>query len=66
MTLFGKEEKKVEYLELVYDLIFVYIVGRNNALMHNFENGFTTLDSFSAYVFGVFAMLYYRGKRMEA
>ena len=27
MTLFGKEEKKVEYLELVYDLIFVYIVS---------------------------------------
>ena len=23
------EEKKVEYVELVYDLIFVYIIGRN-------------------------------------
>lgn len=57
MTLFGKEEKKVEYLELVYDLIFVYIVGRNNALMHNFENGFTTLDSFSAYVFCTLAII---------
>lgn len=22
-----REEKKVEYLELVYDLIFVYIIG---------------------------------------
>lgn len=57
MTLFGKEEKKVEYLELVYDLIFVYIVGRNNALMHNFENGFTTLGSFSAYVFCTLAII---------
>ncbi|MDO4882411.1 MAG: low temperature requirement protein A [Oscillospiraceae bacterium] len=57
MTLFGKEEKKVEYLELVYDLIFVYIVGRNNALMHNFENGFTTLGSFAAYVFCTLAII---------
>ncbi|MBQ5930407.1 MAG: low temperature requirement protein A, partial [Clostridia bacterium] len=43
--------------ELVYDLIFVYIVGRNNALMHNFENGFTTLGSFSAYVFCTLAII---------
>ena len=25
-----KKEKKVEYLELIYDLIFVFIIGRNN------------------------------------
>ena len=24
------KEKKVEYVELIYDLIFVYIIGRNN------------------------------------
>lgn len=29
-----KEEKKVEYIELIYDLIFVYIIGRNNSLLH--------------------------------
>ena len=33
------EEKKVEYLELVYDLIFVYIIGRNNSLIHHVTDG---------------------------
>ena len=35
------KEKKVEYLELVYDLIFVYIIGRNNSLLQQTENGFS-------------------------
>lgn len=34
------KEKKVEYLELIYDLIFVYIVGRNNLLLQHIESGF--------------------------
>ena len=34
------EEKKVEYLELIYDLIFVYIIGRNNSLLLHLEDGF--------------------------
>ena len=38
--LFKKEEKKVEYIELIYDLIFVYIIGRNNSLLSTVENGF--------------------------
>ncbi len=38
--LFKKEEKKVEYIELIYDLIFVYIIGRNNSLLSSVENGF--------------------------
>lgn len=38
--LFKHEEKKVEYIELIYDLIFVYIIGRNNSLLHNIEDGF--------------------------
>ena len=29
------KEKKVEYIELIYDLIFVYIIGRNNSLLHH-------------------------------
>ena len=57
MSLFGKEEKKVEYLELIYDLIFVYIIGRNNALLHHIENGFITAGSFSAYVFCTLAII---------
>ena len=35
----AKEEKKVEYLELIYDLIFVYVIGRNNQVLHYIENG---------------------------
>lgn len=37
---FGKEEKKVEYLELIYDLVFVYMVGRNNSLLSHFDMPF--------------------------
>lgn len=33
-------EKKVEYIELIYDLIFVYIIGRNNLLLEHVESGF--------------------------
>ena len=43
-----KKEKKVEYVELIYDLIFVYIIGRNNSLLHNIKNGFTDPLSFCA------------------
>ncbi len=32
-----QQEKKVEYLELIYDLIFVYLIGRNNSLLHYIE-----------------------------
>ena len=45
-----KTEKKVEYLELIYDLIFVYIIGRNNSLLHNIENGFVDGKVFLAYI----------------
>ena len=43
------EEKKVEYLELIYDLIFVYIIGRNNSLLQDVENGFISGSVFLAY-----------------
>ena len=42
----NKNEKKVEYLELIYDLIFVYVVGRNRSLMHHLEGGFIDPDIF--------------------
>ena len=45
-----KEEKSVEYLELIYDLIFVYIIGRNNSLLHNLEGGFVSASTFLAYI----------------
>ena len=45
-----KTEKKVEYLELIYDLIFVYIIGRNNTLLHEIENGFVDWKTFLLYL----------------
>ncbi|MBR1930008.1 MAG: low temperature requirement protein A [Lachnospiraceae bacterium] len=44
------EEKKVEYLELIYDLIFVYLIGRNSSLIHHVENGFISMDLFITYI----------------
>lgn len=53
----GNEEKKVEYLELIYDLVFVYMVGRNNALLSHFENGFVSGVAFVAYVLCTLAII---------
>lgn len=44
------QEKKVEYLELVYDLIFVYLIGQNNSILHYRENGFVPVEAFFAYI----------------
>ena len=52
-----KKEKKVEYVELIYDLIFVYIIGRNNSLLHNIKNGFTDPLSFCAYILCTLAII---------
>lgn len=51
------EEKKVEYIELIYDLIFVYIIGRNNSLLHSFSGGFVTPAAFMAYVMTTLAAI---------
>ncbi|MBQ9411976.1 MAG: low temperature requirement protein A [Oscillospiraceae bacterium] len=53
----AKEEKKVEYLELVYDLIFVYIIGRNNALLHHVEGGFLRWETFASYALYTLAVI---------
>ena len=45
-----KEEKKVEYLELIYDLIFVYVIGRNSSLLRHVQDGFVSGGMFAAYV----------------
>ena len=52
-----KDEKKVEYLELIYDLIFVYIIGRNNSLLRQVEGGFVTGSTFLVYVFCTLAII---------
>ena len=50
-------EKKVEYLELIYDLIFVYVIGRNNALLHHFEGGFFSADTFWTFLVATLVIL---------
>ncbi len=55
--LLEKREKKVEYIELIYDLIFVYIVGRNNALLHEFSGGFIEPTAFMAYIMTTLAVI---------
>lgn len=52
-----KKEKKVEYIELIYDLIFVYIIGRNNTLLHHTENGFVEPSMFMAYIMCTLAII---------
>ena len=52
-----QKEKKVEFLELIYDLIFVYIVGRNNSLLHHVNDGYVTGDIFLAYVICTLAVI---------
>ena len=52
-----QKEKKVEYVELIYDLIFVYIIGRNNALLHHTENGFITFSAFMMYLICTLAVI---------
>ena len=55
--LLDKKEKKVEYIELIYDLIFVYIIGRNNLLLHHFTDGFVTPVFFLAYIMSTLAII---------
>ena len=57
MIKIGKDEKKVEYLELIYDLIFVYVIGKNNSLLHNFDNGFVAPANFVAYALCTLAII---------
>ena len=51
------KEKKVEYIELIYDLIFVYIIGRNNSLLHGFDGSFVSLGAFMSYLVTTLAVI---------
>ena len=54
----GKEEKKVEYIELIYDLIFVYLIGRNNSLLHAIQDGFIQPGAFLTYILSTLVILH--------
>ena len=53
----ASDNKKVKYIELIYDLIFVYLVGRNNALLHTLENGFFTAPTYATYIVATLVIL---------
>ncbi len=46
----SNDEKKVEYIELIYDLIFVYLLGKNASLLDRIEAGFITPETFLNYI----------------
>lgn len=51
-------EKKVEYIELIYDLIFVYIIGRNNSLIeHVSPGGFVEIETYIGYLMATLVVL---------
>ena len=54
----GKEEKKVEYIELIYDLIFVYLIGRSNTLLHAIQDGFIQPKAFLVYLLSTLVILH--------
>ena len=53
----SRGEKKVEYIELIYDLIFVYFLGRSNGLLHQIDGGFFTLNTYVTYLASTLAIL---------
>ena len=55
--LLQKKERKVEYVELIYDLIFVYIIGRNNSLLHHLSGGFVGFSTFMTYILVTLAVI---------
>ena len=51
------EEKKVEFIELIYDLIFVYLIGRSNELLHDMDGGFFSFGTYLTYLISAMAIL---------
>ena len=50
-------EKKVEYIELIYDLVFVYFIGRNNQILHHIDGGFFSFPDYLNYILGILVIL---------
>ena len=57
--LFGGEkgEKKVEYIELIYDLIFVYLIGRSNEILFHMQGGFFTFQTYLTFLYSTLVIL---------
>lgn len=51
-----EEHKKVELVELFYDLVFVYAISQITALIHHLHDGVVSVSSFFA--FGITLILY--------
>lgn len=47
----GIVEKKVEYVELFFDLIFVYSLRTINALFHSYEHSFPPISAIQTFLF---------------
>ena len=55
-----RSKKHLPYRDLpcrIYDLVFVYMAGRNNALLGHIEGGFVSIDSFLAYILCTLAII---------
>ncbi len=52
-----KKEKKVEYLELIYDLMFVFMIGRCNSLLQNLQGDFISWQSVFVYIVYTLAVI---------
>ena len=50
-------EKKVEYIELIYDLIFVYFIGRSNDILHSVESGFFSVNTYITFFMSLLVIL---------
>ncbi|MBD5560228.1 MAG: hypothetical protein HDQ87_07730 [Clostridia bacterium] len=50
-------DKKVEYIELIYDLIFVFLLQQDNALLSLNEEGFFGPNEFETYLYSTLIVL---------
>lgn len=51
------KSKKVEYIELIYDLVFVYLLRQNNALLEIGNGSFFTASEFWIYLLSTLVIL---------
>lgn len=56
-TSFAKRSKKVEYVELIYDLIFVFLLQQDNSLLRPEADGFLGVNELSPYILSTLTVL---------